>query len=215
MSKIFGVPASPFVRKVMLAHAYKDMDFQLVMVNPGSDDETFREASPFGKIPGYQSDKGTNFADSSVIIAYLEKVNTDSPLYPDDSEDYARALWFEEFSDSKLGEACNALYFQKVVGPKFFNHTTDDTRVTQIIEELLPPVLGYLNEQIKHGQWIINNTISIADIAVGSFLIGLLHAKYDISTAKYPNTADFFKRFVALDFVSAQLDLESSMLFAD
>ncbi len=214
MSKIYGVPVSPFVRKVMLAHAFKDADFQLAMVMPGSDDAEFRQASPFGKIPGYKTEQGTCFADSSAIIAYLEKDIAEPPLYPENAEDYGRSLWFEEFADTKLAEACNALYYQHVIGPKFFDHTPDDERVKQIKEALLPPVLRYLEQELTNDAWLINNCFSVADLSIGCFMMGLDHAKYVIDVNAFPKTANFYKRFARLDFVQAQLEQESAMLFS-
>jgi len=56
-----------------------------------------------------------------LIIAYLEKVHQENPLYPDDAEMLAKALWFEEFADTQLATAYNAIYFQRLVGPKFLD----------------------------------------------------------------------------------------------
>lgn len=138
MSTIFGVAVSPFVRKAILAHAYKGVQFEIKMLPPGDEDAEFRQASPLGKIPGYKTDNGALFSDSSVIIAYLEKVHAENPLYPENPESLARALWFEEYADSKLAEACNALYFQLIVGPKFFGHSPDENRIIEIRKQLLP-----------------------------------------------------------------------------
>lgn len=213
MSVIYGVPASPFVRKAMLAHAYKDIDFQLVMTNPSSDNEVFRQASPFGKIPAYKTDSGTTFADSSVIIAYIEKGHQENPLYPDDAEMLAKALWFEEFADTQLATACNAIYFQRLVGPKYFEHTTDEARVKVILTELIPLALSYLESSLTEQQWLIDNSFSIADLAIGNFLVNLEHTQDNIDSNTYPKTAEFYQRFRRLDFVDAQIEQEKSMLF--
>ena len=41
-------------------------------------------------------------ADSSAICAYIEKIHPESPLYPSDPYEYARALWYEEYCDTEL-----------------------------------------------------------------------------------------------------------------
>jgi len=213
MSVIYGVPASPFVRKAMLAHAYKDVDFQLVMTNPSADDEVFRQASPFGKIPAYKTDSGTTFADSSVIVAYLEKAHQTNPLYPEDAEMLAKALWFEEFADTQLATACNAIYFQRIIGPKFFQQATDEARVEVILTELLPDAFNYLESVLTEQKWLINQTFSIADLAIGTFLINLEHTQDKIDPSTYPKIKEFYQRFRRLDFVSAQIEQEKAMLF--
>ncbi|MBO9492470.1 glutathione S-transferase family protein [Endozoicomonas sp. G2_1] len=212
MSILYGAPPSPFVRKVMLAHAFKSLPYQLKIVPPGSDDEGFKAASPLGKIPAYQTDKGTGFADSSVIIAYIEKTSTDVALYPSDAEDYAMALWYEEYSDTKMMEAFGALYFERVVGPKFFNHTTDDERVELAISKLIPTVLDYLESQITADEWLVADQFSSADVAVGAQLVGLIHADYQIDAQKWPKLSAYNERFISHELVQAQVQTELGML---
>ena len=212
MAIIYGAPPSPYVRKVMLAHAVKQVPYELKIVAPGSDDEAFRAASPLGKIPAYKTDKGTGFADSSVIVAYLEKTSTAIKLYPEDAESYAKALWFEEYCDTKMMEAAGVLYFQRVVGPKFFNHTTDEERVDLAINELIPTVLDYIESQIIDGEWLVDNSYSIADITLGVHLVSLFHADYQIDSAKWPKTAAYSERFIAQPLVKSQIDSELALL---
>jgi glutathione S-transferase len=62
-------------------------------------------------------------------------------LYPSDPYDYARALWFEEYGDSGLVPVIGPkIVFERVVGPRFFGHTTNEAVVQQAIETDLPPL---------------------------------------------------------------------------
>jgi glutathione S-transferase len=210
MAIIFGVPASPFVRKAILAHAYKGIPFELKPVMPGSDDAEFRASSPFGKVPGYCSDDGCKFADSSVIVAYLERTQTDKQLYPQDNSHYATALYLEEFADTKFMEATAALYFQRILGPKFFGKPTEASRVEQILNELLPPVLDYAESKLS-STWYCGDTFSIADLAIGVNLINLYHGDFSIDASRWPKLAAFNTRFLGLDFVKKQLATEQQM----
>jgi glutathione S-transferase len=49
--------------------------------------------TPLGKIP-FARIGDRWLADSSVIVAYLDRLYPDPPMYPSDPWDYARALWF-------------------------------------------------------------------------------------------------------------------------
>ena len=211
MAIIFGVPPGPYVRKVMLAHAHKDVAFTVKRTAPGSDDPDFRAASPLGKIPAYQADSGAAFSDSSVIIAYLERISSTKPLYPVDNDDFAQALWLEEYADTKMSDATNALYFQKVLGPKFFNHVTDNERVEEIMTTLLPPVFEYLETQMREQGWIFGATLSVADLTIGSNLISLFHANYEIDANKWPRLSSFNKRFIYLGFVQQHIAIEKGI----
>lgn len=212
MATILGVPVSPYVRKAILAHAYKGIPFELEPIMPGSEDAGFREASPFGKVPGYCTDGGCKFADSSVIVAYLERTNTDKPLYPQDNGNYATALYLEEFADTKMMEATAALYFQRILGPKFFAKPTDQNRVEQILNELLPPVLDYAESKLI-STWYCGDDFSIADLAIGVNLLNLFHGDFQLDAGRWPKLANFNKRFLDLDFVKKQI-LTEQQIFA-
>ena len=212
MAILYGVPVSPYVRKVMLAHDYKKVSYELKLTPPGSDEPEFVAVSPLKKIPAYKTDNGFGFADSTIIIAYLEKTVKQNRLYPDNADLYAKALWLEEYSDTKMSEAISALYFQRFVGPKFFNHTTDEKRVTELLTELIPQVLNYIESQLILDEWAIGNEFSIADIAIGMNLISLFLVDYEIDKEQYPKLSTFNKRFMALDLVVDQLAKEATAL---
>ncbi|MDP2561899.1 glutathione S-transferase family protein [Psychrobium sp. 1_MG-2023] len=210
MAIIYGVPASPYVRKVMLAHAFKQVNYELKVTMPGSEDEEFRQASPFGKVPGYRTDDGFSFCDSSVIIAYLEKTTTDHKLYPDNANQLAKALWIEEYADTKMMEATAALYYQRVIGPKFFEHQTDPERVKELIEKVIPQALNYIESQLTTS-WVIDELFSIADLAVAANLINLFHADFDIDVNQWPKLSAYADRILELEIVQQQMGIETKM----
>lgn len=212
MSILYGVPPSPFVRKAMLAHAYKNIPFEIKITMPGSEDEEFRQASPTGKVPAYKTDDGVAFADSSVIIAYLERISANNSLYPNNASAYAQALWFEEWADSELTQAISALYFQRIIGPKFFNHTTDLKRVDEILTALIPKVFDLLESRLTADHWLVGDELSVADIAVGGCLISLLHADYQIEQVKWPKVYSYNEQFLALSIVKEQIAIEQGVI---
>lgn len=211
MAIIFGLPPGPYVRKVMLAHAHKQIEFSLKRTSPGSDDPDFRSASPLGKIPAYQTDTGAGFSDSSVIIAYLERTSNNNPLYPENNDDFGQALWLEEYADTKMSDATNALYFQRVLGPKFFSQVTDEARVEEIITQLLPPIFDYLETIVTPTGWIFGHNLSVADLTIGSNLISLFHADFAIDAKTWPQLAQFSARFLNLEMVQKHIEVEQSI----
>ncbi len=212
MSILYGVSPSPYVRKAMLAHAYKNIPYEMKITLPSSNDEEFRQASPMGKVPGYKTDDGVAFADSSVIIAYLERISSKYNLYPENASNYAQALWFEEWSDSELMPATGALYFQRVLGPIFFQKATDPERVEEILTTLIPKVLDLLEARLTDKKWLIGDDFSIADIAVGSCLISLKHADYQIEQARWPKLYSYNERFLVLPIAQEQMANEQTVI---
>ncbi len=59
--------------------------------------------------------EGTAIADSTRIIAALERYRPDPPLYPSDESERRRALLLEDFFDEELGHALRAV----ILGPIF------------------------------------------------------------------------------------------------
>src|SRR6185312_3213344 len=117
MPTLYGAPASPFVRKVMVALAEKgiayDRDPVLPAIAPPSMKRVTRDVSPLGRIPAYR-DGDFTIADSSVILAYLEKAKPSPALYPSATREYARALWFEEYGDGGLAPIIGTkIFFEK------------------------------------------------------------------------------------------------------
>ncbi len=212
MSILYGVSPSPFVRKAMLAHAHKNVPYELKVTMPNSEDEEFRQASPTGKVPAYKTDDGVGFADSSVIVAYLERISTNHSLYPEKASDYAQALWLEEWGDSELMAATGALYFQRVIGPIFIKQETDLSRVDEILTELLPKVFNLLESRLSDENWLIGDNLSIADITIGSCLISLLHADYQVEQSRWPKLYSYNERFLALPIAQAQIANEKNMI---
>jgi glutathione S-transferase len=193
MPTVFGVNASPFVRKVRVALAEKNVAYDLNPVFPQAQDEEFRKHSPLGKVPAFKDgDKG--FSDSSVICLYLEKKHPSPALYPSDPYEYARALWFDEYADSAVVNVFGPkIFFEKFVAPRFFNRPTNQETVDKAIAEEVPPILAYLESQLT-GDYLAGNHLTVGDIAVCSQFVNLFHAGVKIDTQKFPKLARYVAR---------------------
>lgn len=134
MVRIHGVSASPFVRKVRLAMIEKNLRYEIVPVMPFAPPPGFEALSPLGKVPVYQ-DGDFVLPDSSCILAYLEKAHPSPPLYPSDPKSYGKALFFEEYADSRLAEAVAAVFAERIV-KKLMKQTPDEARIEKGLTEL-------------------------------------------------------------------------------
>lgn len=197
MSVLHGASASPFVRKVRVALREKGIAYELDPILPFNVSDEYKKMSPLGKIPCYTPKEGVNIPDSSVIVAYLERTNRSNPLYPENPEDYARALFLEEYGDSVLVAAVGTVFFQRIVGPTFLGQKTDDAAIAAALEKQLPPLLSWLDEQIKGKEFFVGNRLTIADIAIASPFVNFMHAGERIDAATYPNLAAFLDRMLS------------------
>jgi glutathione S-transferase len=207
MATLYGNGLSPFVRKVRVVLAEKNLPHDHDPVVPFNVSAEYKAISPLGKIPAYRDERGP-ISDSSVISAYLERRHPTPALYPSDAYEYARALWFEEWADSALVAVTGAkLFFPRIIGPRFFNQPTDEAAVAKAVAEDLPPLFDYLEGQLT-GDWIVGNAFSIADIALGTQFVNMRLAGVSIDAARWPKLARYvarvherpsFKRFIDED----------------
>lgn len=195
MTVVFGAPISPFVRKVRVALAEKNIPYELNPVFPGSDDPEFRALSPLGKVPAFR-DEHVGLADSSVICAYLEKRYPTPALLPADPAAYATALWLEEYADSKLFHVCTeGVFFERIVKGRMRGAPVDEAKVAAALHDL-PAVCGYLEQQIGTGA-LGGSTLTLGDIAVATQFVNLQYGGEQVDAAAFPKLAQFLARTLA------------------
>ena len=188
-----GVP-SPFVKKVCAFLAEKGVAYELRSLAPFPKTPELLALSPLGKIPAYQ-DGDFTLADSSAICAYLERVHPKPALYPADPKAYGRALFVEEFADTKLNEVLGGVFFQRVIRPNFFKQEPDEAAIAKAWAEQIPPALDWVESQVASGA--LGGALSIADIAVGAQLANFRLAGEKIDGARWPKLATWAERTLA------------------
>ena len=203
---LWGVSASPYVRKVMVALAEKNISYVQKEVLPKAIllatgqlvTNDFNKVSPLGKIPALQVDN-FSIADSAVIAGYLDrKFPTNPNLYPNNPEEYARALWVEHYSDNVLTEiGYKKIFFECVIKPKILKQNPDYDLVEKAKKYELPAILDYLNESVTKYPWIAGNTFSIADIAIATQLLALKMAEFDSSNKRWGELNQYLEKIIS------------------
>lgn len=211
MITVHGIPLSPFVRKVLLTLEYKGLEHTVNPVFPASEEEAFRKISPLGKVPILEHD-GFIIPDSSVICRYLDQQFPDKPIYPTDSQDQARASWLEEFGDSKLVEACATIFRQRLLNPKMFNQPCDEEVVDDVINNLLPPLLKYLESQVPESGVLVGDHISIADISIVTCFVQAKYGDYEVDAGAYPKLGAYLDRSFSNEMLINRLEQEKQFL---
>jgi glutathione S-transferase len=209
--KLYGVSLSPFVRKVRAVLAIKSIDYELVNVMPGAMDADFLTKSPLSKIPVWEED-GWALPDSSVICAYLERSVAMPALYPSDARAFATALFWEEYSDTRVVEVGTPVFFQRVVHTKIFKQTPDEEIVRRHLEDLLPPVLDQI-EALFIGRDRANpEELTIGNVSMWSPFVNLEHAGVEIDSANWPGLAAFLETLGAHPALRGIVDEERAAL---
>ena len=209
--KVHGHPLSPFVRKVLLTLDVKGIEYESLPVFPGDPSPAFRAISPLGKVPVLQHDDFTT-PDSSVICRYLERVFPQNPIYPADPQLEARALWVEEYADTKVIENCAGLFQQRFLFPRMMGKPTDNDVVDNILSHTMPPVLEYLESLAPQSGYFVGAALSIADIAVTTCFLQAQYGDFAVDGAKYPKLARYLSGAFASPIVTARMAKERTAL---
>lgn len=203
---LWGLSASPYVRKVMVALNEMNIAYEQIETLPTillkATGQTvpaeFEQISPLGKIPVLQIGD-FSISDSAVICAYLEKKFLGDPLlYPNNAEDHVKALWFEHYSDNVLTEICyRKIFFECVVKPKILNLQPDKTIVENAKQNELPPLLNFLDKSLKDKTYIVGEQLSIGDIAITTQLLALIMADFEIKTSRWKYLNSYLEKILS------------------
>ena len=188
---VHGPKPSPFVRKVLVALEEKRLPYDTNMLVPEPKTPQLLAMNPIGKGPILELDDRTCIPDSSVICLYLERIRPQPSLYPEDPAAYARALFLEEYADTRLAEVAGGVLFERLVKPLVFQQEPDAARVRALLTDQLPPVLDYLEMQAPRDRETIGATLSIADVALGAHLGSLQLAGETIDSGRWPHLAAY------------------------
>lgn len=210
MITLYGVSASPFVRKVMVALALKNLPYEHVQTMPFSDDPELKKVSPLGKIPALQ-DGDLAIADSKVICRYLENTYPEVPLYPADPAQKAKAEWLEEYAGSVLSESAGGIFFNRVMRPMFLKQDVDEEAVDNLINNKMPPILDYLESELPADGFLFGE-FGVADIALTSPFVNAGYAGYTIDADRWPKAAAFVLRIKENSVVAPLLAAEAKAL---
>jgi glutathione S-transferase len=208
---VYGSSLSPFVRKTLAYIAEKGLVVETKPTGLNSTDPAFRQASPFGKIPAFR-DGDFSISDSTAIITYLETRFPDPPLLPASPESRARVVWFEEFSDTLFVGAGAKLFFNRLVAPRFLGREGDLAVADKAEKEELPPLFDYIERVMPESGFLVDDRLTIADLAVASPFVNLMHVGVSIDAATRPKTAAFVAAMLARPSFASLVAAEKSML---
>ena len=206
--KLHGVPISVHTRKVQLALRAKGLDHDLnvvIPIMPETLPANWNLLSPTGLIPVIE-DGHFVLPDSSAILQYLDTKYPAPPIVPRNPEECGRALWIEAYLGGFFRDVTHPLFHQNVVAP--MKGGAPDTRLTgRVLSELAPRYFEYLEGE-THGDWLVGEALSIADIAVGANLVQFHYLGETVTPELYPALSAYFRRLLATPIFVEQLAVE-------
>ena len=208
---IFGSTLSPFVRKTAAFLREKGLDFDLKPTGIPNPSPEFCAASPFRKMPAFQ-DNDYCLADSSAICHYIDAKYPEPQLIPAEPRARGKVVWFDEFSDTIMA-ACGAkMFFNRVVAPVFLKRDGDPAVADAAECDELPPLLDYLEGQIPASGFLVEDRLTLADIAVAGPFANLAHSGVAIDPARYPKISAYAAAILSRPSFAAAVSRETAFL---
>lgn len=194
---IIGSYLSPYVRKALVCLELKGVSYEIDPIVPFYGNDEFSQLSPLRRVPVLINDDVT-LSDSTVICEYLDERYPSPSLLPSSPALRARSRWYEEFADTRMGEVFIwHLYNQVVIRRFVWGEAPDDAVLNKALQEEIPGILDYLERQVPAAGFLFES-LSIADIAMASFFRNALFSKYRIDSRRWPGTAAYVNRVLAL-----------------
>jgi glutathione S-transferase len=193
MPILHGANGSPFVRKVKVICAEKSIEYEQNPIIPFGVAAEYLAKSPLGKIPCWE-DGDYTLPDSSCIGQYLEKLHPEPALYPSDARELGRALWYEEYADTRLVETVGPFFFERFVKKMLLKQEPDEERLGPILAERIPEVFRYLEGELADRDHLVGGRFTFADIAMSSPFVNFRLAGEDVDAGRWPVLAAWLER---------------------
>lgn len=207
---VHGSNLSPFVRKVLVFAAEKGVAIENVPTGIGPKTPEFLEMSPFGKIPAFE-DGDYKLCDSSAIVQYIEAKHPQPSLIPAEARARGRTIWFDEYADTIMFAAYAPIFFNRVVA-KLVGLPQDLAAADKAQADAVPPVLDYLERVVTDSGFLVEDRMTLADIAVCCPIVNASLADCVIDAAKYPRTATYFGDMMTRPSFAEQINLVTKLL---
>ncbi|OMH29463.1 glutathione S-transferase family protein [Motiliproteus sp. MSK22-1] len=208
--KIYGVPLSPFSRKVLIALKLKNLDYELVPTMPGTQTPEFLTISPLGKVPALV-DGDLTISDSSVICQYLEEKAPQYPLLPETIGDRAKCRWLEEYADSVVAASCSRLFWEVAVKPMLKNEQPDRELVSVIKEQRFPEMASYLETQVPESGFLFGQ-FGLADISIATHFINASYVDQEVDADKWPKLAAYLEHCWSHQVIKEMMEADKAYL---
>jgi glutathione S-transferase len=169
--KLYELPMSPNARKVVavLHHLNLDCERETVDLSKGEQMRPdFLKLNPNHMIPTLV-DGDFVLWESNAIMQYLCSKVPNNSLMPNDPRlqvDINRWLFWQV---GHWGRACGVFIFERVIKKLFMSAEADPQELAKG-EEAFHRFAAVLEGHLKGRDWLVGNSVTLADFAVGSFL---------------------------------------------
>jgi len=156
--KLFGVDASPYVRKVRVVLEEKRIPYEYIRARPSLPGSPVPDHNPLAKVPVLVTEGGKAIYDSPVIVDYLDALVPEPALIP---------AGLEQRTDVKRWEALGDGVTDAVVMVSHDREKVQSADWHQRQRLKIERGLAAMSKELGEREFCYGTRFSLADIAVG------------------------------------------------
>ncbi len=184
---------SPACRKVRVALAEKELEFNLKAESPWARRPEFLAMNPAGEVPVLVEDGGAALAGAAAICEYLDETRPNPPLLPGGPVERAEVrrlvAWFDGKFDREVGEA---LVGEKLI-KRFSRRGEPDSRAIRAGKDNIHTHLEYVAWLAERRSWLAGDAFSLADVAASAHLSAVDYLG-DVPWSGHPRAKEWYAR---------------------
>ncbi len=190
--KLLYTVNSPYARKVRIVATEKHIEITLQEVVLADPDCPVKQYNPLGKVPVLILSDGDSLYDSRVIAEYLDNRTPLTSLIPKENRLKSAVRRWEALADGVCDAAVAVMLEQRKSEPM-----QDPAQIAKQMDKVTRG-LTVLNHDLGQNKWCVDDTFSLADIAVGCMLgyVNLRFGKMINLATEYPNLDRLHKKLL-------------------
>ncbi len=162
---------SPYARKVRIVAIEKHIELKLEEVVLSDPNNAVSTYNPLGKVPVLVLDDDEAIYDSRVIVEFLDHRTPVAHLIPQDHTSKIAVRRWEALADG-ISDAAVAVMIEQRKPAEQQSQAIVDRQLGKVTAGL-----AVLDKDIAKKKWCVNETFSLADIAIGCML-GYVDLRY-------------------------------------
>jgi len=191
--KLLAPTGNPRAQKILIAAKYSGIHIETTPdFNMGQDNLTpdFLEKNPLGKVPVLVTDEGSVW-ESNAIIRYIARLDENTQLFGRDDFEAGQVDQWIDFSVGEI-ELPARVWLGPIKGLIPYN-----PQATSKAKGDIRKVLQILNDHLADRTFLVGERITLADIAVSSFLVVLFKQVLDPKFRKpFTNVLRWFSTLI-------------------
>ncbi|MEM9107913.1 MAG: glutathione S-transferase family protein [Pseudomonadota bacterium] len=200
MIKLYSIPPSLYSAKVRIVLRAKQLAWQDIPPPGGYGSDEYKQIIPSGTLPAIDHD-GFLLVDSEAINEYLNELQPQPPLWPEDMKARAQARFLSRFHDTRLEPAVRAL----------FAHVDPAQRDGDFVSRQAELIAGRIEQLVRlvdPAPFLTGSRLSLADCGypITFVFLEMLNEPMGLSTPLPEKLAAYFKALQNEPSVAAELE---------